>query len=332
MDYRSNSWCMASRVTASLMILFAVASEGVAIAQVPGVEHVVIIGVDGMSPDGIRKAATPNLHQLMKSGASTLHARAVMPTVSSPNWASMIMGAGPEQHGITSNDWEPNKFEIAPTAVGSGGMFPTIFGLLRSQRPSAKIACFHDWEGFSRLFERKAADVVEHPKGPLQTTERAIAYLKEKKPEFTFIHLDHVDDAGHNHGHGTPQYYQAVAEADRLIGLILQALKDAGIADKTVVLITADHGGKGKGHGGSTMGEIEIPWIIAGPGVTPGKELATPVNTYDTAATVAYLFGLKPPTCWIARPVVEAFTTTTAARESKPIGSPRHRSLFAEMT
>ena len=278
-------------------------------------EHVVVIGVDGLSPDGIQKAPTPHLHQLMKVGASTLHARAVMPTVSSPNWASMIMGAGPEQHGVTTNDWEPNKFEIAPTAVGSGGMFPTIFSLLRSQRPTAKIACFHDWEGFSRLFDRKAADIVEHPKGPVQTTERAITYLKEKRPEFTFIHLDHVDGAGHDHGHGTPQYYQAVTEADRLIGLILEGLKDAGIAEQTIVLITADHGGKGKGHGGATMAEIEIPWILAGPGVAAGKELSIPVNTYDTAATIAYIFGLKTPECWIARPVVEAFTTAAAATQ-----------------
>jgi predicted AlkP superfamily pyrophosphatase or phosphodiesterase len=279
-----------------------------AVAQVPGVEHVVIIGVDGLSPDGIRKAPTPHLHQLMKTGASTLHARAVMPTVSSPNWASMIMGAGPEQHGVTTNDWELEKFEIAPTEVDAGGRFPTIFGLLRSQRPTAKIACFHDWKGFSRLFDRKAADIVEHLKGPVQTTERAIAYLKDKRPEFTFIHLDHVDGAGHDHGHGTPQYYQAVTEADRLIGLALKGLEDAGIGEKTVVLVTADHGGKGKGHGGATMGELEIPWILHGPGVAAGKELTTRVNTYDTAATVAYIFGLKTPECWIARPVVEAFS------------------------
>jgi hypothetical protein len=285
-----------------------------AAAQVAGAQHVVVIGVDGLSPDGIRKAKTPRLHQLMKIGASTLHARAVMPTVSSPNWASMIMGAGPEQHGITSNDWEPNKFEIAPTAVGSGGTFPTIFGLLRSQRPSSRIACFHDWEGFARLFEPKVADVVEHPKGPEQTTDRAIAYLKEKQPEFTFIHLDHVDGAGHDHGHGTPQYYQAVAEADRLIGLILQGLKDAGMAKNTIILITADHGGKGKGHGGATMAELEIPWILAGPGVAIGRELTTHVNTYDTAATVAYVFGLKTPECWIARPVMEAFGMDTAGQ------------------
>jgi hypothetical protein len=62
----------------------------------------------------------------MKVGVSTLHARAVMPTVSSPNWASMIMEAEPEQHAITTDDWKLNKFEIRPTVVGSGGTFPTI--------------------------------------------------------------------------------------------------------------------------------------------------------------------------------------------------------------
>jgi predicted AlkP superfamily pyrophosphatase or phosphodiesterase len=309
MSVRASAWCRGGCLAVWLAAWQAMMGVGVVSAQVPGVEHVVIIGLDGMSPDGIRKAATPNLHRLMKTGASTLHARGVMPTVSSPNWASMIMGAGPEQHGVTSNDWEPNKFTIPPTAVGPGGIFPTIFGLLRSQRPSARIACFHDWDGFARLFERKAADVVEHPKGPVLTTERAVAYIKEKKPQFTFIHLDHVDHAGHTHGHGTPEYYESVAEADRLIGLILEGIEDAGIAGKTVVLITADHGGKGKGHGGTTMAELEIPWILHGPGVAAGKELTAPVSTYDTAATVAYIFGLEAPRCWIARPVAEAFAT-----------------------
>ena len=162
--------------------------------------------------------------------------------------------------------------------------------------------------------DRKAVDVLEHLDGPIKTTERAIAYLKEKRPEFTFIHLDHVDGAGHDHGHGSPEYYEAVSEADRLIALILQGLKDAGIAQETIVLITADHGGKGKGHGGATMEEIEIPWIIAGPGIASGKEIKDPVNTYDTAATIAFIFALTTPKAWIARSVDEAFIKTTAAK------------------
>jgi predicted AlkP superfamily pyrophosphatase or phosphodiesterase len=276
-------------------------------AQVPGVDHVVIVGVDGLSPDGVRRAATPVLHRLMDEGAWTLHARGVMPTSSSPNWASMIMGAGPEQHGVTSNDWQPDKFEIAPVAVGPGGIFPTIFGVLKEQRPDARLACFHDWDGFGRLLERNAVDPIVDANGPEEAVAGAVALLTRVRPQFTFIHLDHVDHAGHKHGRGTPEYYRAVAEADRLIGQVITALEGAAMWDHTALLVTSDHGGIGTRHGGATMAEIEIPWIIHGPRVAAGKEITTPVNTYDTAATVAFLFGLDPPSCWIARPVHEAF-------------------------
>ena len=277
------------------------------VSQVPGVNHVVIIGCDGMSPDGVQKAKTPNMDGLIQRGTYTPHARGVMPTSSSPNWASMIMGAGPEQHGITSNDWRPNKFEIAPTAVGSGDIFPTIFGVLREQQPSAVIACFHDWGGFGVLFEREALDVIEDTDGPVNTTERAVTYFEAHQPNLTFIHLDHIDHAGHKYGHGTAEYYTSVEEADRLIGETIRGLEAAGMLEQTILIVTSDHGGVGKGHGGATIAEIEIPWIIAGPGVTPGKELTSFVNIYDTAATVAYIFGLTAPDCWIAKPVLEAF-------------------------
>lgn len=283
-----------------------------ALAQTVGVEHVVIIGVDGLSPEGIRRARTPVLHRMMAEGASTLHARGVMPTSSSPNWASMISGAGPEQHGVTSNEWKPGQGAIVPTEVGPGGIFPTVFGLLRQQRPSSRIGCFHDWDDFARLVEPGVCDRLVHPDGPVETTRQAVAFLKEERPALLFIHLDHVDHAGHEHGHGTPQYDAAIEEADRLIGLVLEGIKDSGLADRSLVLVTADHGGKGKGHGGSTMGEIEIPWIIQGPGVARGRELPATINTYDTAATVAHVLGLKRPKCWIARPVIEAFA------EAKP--------------
>jgi arylsulfatase A-like enzyme len=146
----------------------------------------------------------------------------------------------------------------------------------------------------------------------------AVAYLKRERPLFTFIHLDHVDRAGHKQGHGTPAYYAAVAEADRLLGELLEGMKDAGMDGRTILLITADHGGVGTKHGGMTMAEIEIPWILHGPGVARGRELVGPVNTYDTAATVAYIFGLKTPGAWIARPVLEAFDATPARAGPSP--------------
>ena len=295
---------------AGLAVIAAFAFAGcghVSMMRTPRAHHVVIIGCDGMSPDGIRNAETPHMDELMRTGAYTFHARGVMPTSSSPNWASMIMGAGPEQHGVTSNDWRPDRHDLDATGLGSGGIFPTIFGVLREERPSSVIGCFYDWGGYGRLFERDAVDKIVDGDGPVDTTEQAVAFIKEEKPRFTFIHLDHVDHVGHDIGHGTPEYYEAVEEADRLIGMVVRGLREAGIYERTLLIFTSDHGGRGKGHGGATMAEIEIPWIVAGPGVRRGREIAGPVNTYDTAATAAYVLGVTPPDVWIARPVYEAF-------------------------
>jgi predicted AlkP superfamily pyrophosphatase or phosphodiesterase len=237
-----------------------------------------------------------------------------MPTSSSPNWASMIMGAGPEQHGVTSNDWQPDKFEIAPVVRGPRGIFPTIYGVLREQRPDAVSAIFHDWKDYARLTERDMVDVIEHPindgttdLGARQTMAAAVKFFAARKPALLFIHLDHVDHAGHQIGWFTPEYFAAVRVADQLIGDMIAAIKAAGAEDDTAVLVTSDHGGAGTKHGGATMGEIEIPWVLAGPPVKAGFEITAPVNTYDTAPTLARLLGVVPPACWIARPVLPAF-------------------------
>ena len=285
-----------------------------AFAQTGPVEHVVILGVDGMTSRSLAKAKVPCFDRLMHEGAFTLHARAVMPTSSSSNWASMIMGAGPEQHGVTSNDWQPDKFLIAPTVTGPGGIFPTIFQVLRDQRPAAAIGCFHDWREFGRLVEPKALDVRKHCRGPSDTVEQAIAFLRQRRPLLTFLQLDHVDHAGHESGFDSQKYLAAVELADQLTDKLLGELKQAGLLERTLVIVTSDHGGKGKSHGGVSMDELEIPWIVVGPGVVKGRPLTTPVNIYDTAATMAWVLRIKTPDCWIGRPVRDAFVRASQER------------------
>ena len=285
----------------------------------PDIDHVIVIGVDGMSPDGIHKAETPNIDEILKSAAYTWNCQAVLPTSSSPNWASMIMGAGPDKHGVTSNSWQPHKQTIELECEGTKGngksskMWPTVFGELRRQKPDATIACYNDWLAYNRLFEKgvvnrqRDANLLQAAShtGYKGITMRAAKYFKKKKPELLFVHLDHVDHAGHHDGHGTPEYYASVTEADRMIGKILEAVKEAGVMDKTVVLITADHGGIGHGHGGDTPEEVNVPWILYGTGIVNGK-LAVDVQTYDTAATLAYLLGIKAPECWVGKPIIQA--------------------------
>jgi hypothetical protein len=271
------------------------------------VKHVIVIGVDGMSPDGVRVARTPNMDFLMKNGASTLHARAVLPSSSSPNWASIIMGAGPEQHGILSNGWEMDDVLLPPTATGLEDIFPTEFGVIRQQKPDAEIGAIYHWDGFGRLFEKSAVDVDMPASSELDATNKAVAYINQRKPAFLFIHLDHVDGAGHEHGHGSKRYYEAVTLADSLIGLVIKATRDAGIHDDMLMIVTSDHGGLGHSHGGASLAEMEIPFILFGKGVKKNYEIKELVNTHDNAATVVFALGVNPHPAWIGRAIKSAF-------------------------
>ncbi len=270
-------------------------------------KHVIVIGIDGMSPDGIINANTPVMDEMIKRGSHTMKARAVLPTSSSTNWASMIMGAGPEQHGITSNGWEPDDFILPPVVAGDNLLFPTIFSAIRNQKPEAEIATIYHWTGFGRLFEKDALNYDVTADSEYETTKLIEDYLSSKRPLFLFIQLDHVDGAGHHYGHGTKGYYRSVESADSLIGRIVQSTKDAGIFEETLFLVTSDHGGIGYGHGGETLEEMEIPFILYGKGVKQGHKISHPVYTYDNAATCAFALNIERPYAWIGRPVKSAF-------------------------
>lgn len=278
--------------------------------------HVIVIGVDGLSPDGVTKADTPTLHDMMKHGAWSMHARGVLPTTSGANWASVINGVGPEQHGVTSNDWKVGEFNFPTSVTGSGGFFPSIFQVLTDQKPGWNVGSVYHWEGFGNLYDHRFVDYDVHGRDEDETAALAVAYIKAKRPEFLFVHFDHVDHAGHADGHGTRHYYEAVSKADALIDQIRRATVDAGIADQTVILVTSDHGGVGKGHGGESLAELEIPWIAYGKAIKPGVQLDLPINTFDTAATAAWLLGAKIPFAWLGRPVAAAVTGEKAPEQA----------------
>lgn len=293
-------------LTIGIFSLWSCANKGVG-DQDLGIKHIVVIGFDGLSPDGLLNADTPTFDKLINEGASTLHARSVLPSSSSPNWASMIMGAGPEQHGITSNAWERDNLTLPAITQNEPFIFPTIFGLIDRQKPSAEIGAIYHWGGFGRLFEKGAVDFDVNPKSEDETAEAFRTYYSEKSPDFTFVHFDHVDHAGHEFGHGTPKYYASVKKADSLLSTVIKTIEKSSGLENTLVIISSDHGGLGKGHGGESLQEMEIPFILWGKGIKKGYKILYPVYQYDNAATVAFALGLKKPNAWIGRPVQEAF-------------------------
>lgn len=273
----------------------------------PLFEHVIIIGIDGMSSAGLMKADAPNMHRMIEEGAFKYNARTVLPSSSSSNWSAMILGAGPEITGITSNDWKPNAKHMTPVDTNKVGRSPSIYDIIRQQRPNAEQGVVFHWDDYGRLLQKKMVNYYEHGNTETESAAKFAAYIEAKKPMFALLHMDHVDDAGHSKGHMTPEYLKAIAKADSLIGTVLKAIDKAGMKDNTLVMIVADHGGIRKGHGGESDEEITIPVIYYGKGIKKGYKIKQPVYQYDVAATVAFAFNLKVPYSWTSRPVKAAF-------------------------
>jgi hypothetical protein len=268
-----------------------------------GIKHVVVIGIDAMSVQGFLEASTPCMDSLLHNGAYNYKVRCVLPTVSKPNWNAMLCGAGPEVTGVIDNSWNRSFDEFPPVAMSEHKIFPNIFSVIRRQMPKAETGCISQWSGFKDMLETELINRFETYPGHLETAQKTAEYILDKKPDFVFIQLDEVDDAGHSKGHMSAEYIKTIHDIDRDVQIIVNAVKKAGISDNTMIMVVADHGGIFHRHGQNTYEELTTPIIYSGKGVRKGYLIKQQIYKYDVAADVAFALGLKIPQVWLGRPV-----------------------------
>ncbi len=291
------SWILLSVCFCSL----AVTASG---AQ-PPTDHVFIISIDGGKPSVIQQARMPVLQKLAKAGAVSWTAQTIKPSLTLPSHTSMLTGVVPETHRMTWNGWVPSNGIVK---------IPTIFQTVK--QAGISTAMFVGKEKFRHLLIPGTVDEFNYDHnnsvmviksdngGPLKKAEACVAaqivakhaadYILAHKPGLCFIHFPDPDVVGHDRGWGSSEQIKAFADTDAALDILMNAIRKAGIAKRSVVMITADHGGHGKGHGAGTMEDVQIPWIAWGQGVKKHFEIAAPISTCDTAATALWLLGLAP--------------------------------------
>lgn len=93
-------------------------------------------------------------------------------------------------------------------------------------------------------------------------------------------------------------YYALCSFMDEQVGVVLNALKEAGLEGNTRVIYSADHGDTMGDHGvyfKSTMyeGSVGIPMIMKGPDIPSGTRNKTLVSLVDIYPTVLDNLGIK---------------------------------------
>ena len=311
------------RLAAFLLTVF-LAGSGLRAEQLA--EHVFVISFDGGKPAVIAETPMPVLKKVAAEGAVTWAAKTIFPSKTLPSHTSMLTGLGPGKHHVLWNNFEPKRGKV---------LAPTIFTIAKKADAKISTAIFAGKMKFHHLWQADSLDVfdfkgpqtatpaiaasaiatsskaeleIEKSVNPAQTVAKsAAAYIVAKKPSLCFIHFPDPDAAGHKSGWGSPEQKEALKVSDQALGQIVRALGTAGIAETSVVLITADHGGHEKTHGLDIPEDMTIPWIAWGKGVKKGFSITQPVTTYDTAATALWLLGVPLPAEFDGKPVKSAF-------------------------
>lgn len=128
-----------------------------------------------------------------------------------------------------------------------------------------------------------------------------------------------------NHERLINAYDSEIAHADHYVGKIVEKLKEEGLYDEVILVITSDHGEEFNEHDyyfhGHTLYNtaIQVPKIVRVPGWYP-VEIEEPVSVIDIGPTLLDLLGLSVPADFEGRPLTDALLGR-ANLERRPIFS-----------
>jgi arylsulfatase A-like enzyme len=271
--------------------------------------NVVVVSVDGLRPDAINAFRAPTLQRLIREGSYSLSASTIDPSTTLPSHTSMLTGQPPERHGVLWNNVtsaERDRIEM-----------PNIFSVARQHGYST--AAFFSKAKFQPLQLPGTLDYSQAPAGwwgrwsSARTMRDVERYLASAKPNVLFVHMTDPDAAGHSAGWMSPSYGRAVTATDASLDRLLTLAGTVYGAGNFSVIVTADHGGHGTGHGSRDPKDVTIPWIAWGKGVRPGVLADTTIKTMDTAATVLWLLGVPKPADWAGEAVTGAYDAPVVA-------------------
>jgi len=293
------------RVLAGLFVFVLVFTAAqVSVALTP-FNYVLIISIDGARSDIVFcRAESRNIRALSSGGAYTFWAQSIVPSVTLPAHTSMLTGVKASMHKITWNDYKPEKGYVQVT---------TVFELAKAA--GLKTAMFTGKQKLLHIAKPGTVDKFRWVNSNAGVIARAAAeYIIEEKPNLCFVHLPDPDSAGHSWGWGSANQVKSVEDCDKAIGVLLDGLRSAGILDQAFIIISADHGGHGKGHGTTDPRDMCVPFICSGASVKSDYEIQAPVSICDVSGAAIYALGLVIPDTWTGKPIKEVFKETIFTR------------------
>ena len=216
-------------------------------AQTTRPDLVILVSIDGFSPDYLGKGQTPVLDGLVADGAFG-PMRPSFPSVTFPNHYTLVTGLHPDHHGVVGNrftDTQLGAFTMASKESGFWDQGEPIW--VTAEKAGVRTGTMF-WPG---------SEVEIHGVRPSQwapfdqgmpgdaRVDRLLSWLDlpvDQRPKLETLYFDIVDTAGHRNGPDAPETRAAAASVDASMARLIEGLKARGLYDRTMLVVVSDHG------------------------------------------------------------------------------------------
>lgn len=293
--------------------------------------NILLITVDALRADhlgsyGHARATSPMIDLVARSGVQFDRATA-QSCLTWPSVTSLMTGRYPAHTGVQYRGQRapPDVATLAQLLAAHG--YDTFAGTDLALFPPVNLSDFDDSERIQtdskpspqKQFERLAAQLAEHPTfawfhlenahyplSPRQPLRFDPGYEGRFKDGFTQEEHDRFKQPGdvtpREQEHLDALYDAAIADADQELQALLATLDQHGLLERTIIVITADHGERIGEHGAvlehTTPHDsvLHVPLIIAWEGNLPsGQHISSRVQLIDLVPTLLSLAGVSAP-------------------------------------
>lgn len=281
--------------------------------------HVVLITVDALRHDVV-DALMPNLSALAKEAVvfENAYAHGAATYWSIP---SLLASTLPSRLKMACSKTPENSTLMLPEVLGKAGYTTAMFtGTALFFRDGLKQGIKHPdfaasnrtgagWKGPGG--HGQTSDIFRFlDKGPGKAAKKLFLWSHYYDPHYPYFEIDGFPPAD---GSPRAKYDAIVRYTDVQLGRLVQRLKDRGLWDRTVMIVTADHGEAFGEHGHRFHGRavydesVKVPLIVRVPG-TPARRITAPIGLMDVGPTLLDLLKIRTPRPWLGHSWAEALT------------------------
>ncbi len=308
------------------------------------IRNVVLISIDTCRADhlhcyGYRRKITANIDAVAAEGILFSHAVTHVP-ITLPSHSTMLTGLTPVTHRVRDNNLyrlDDSFVTLAEILREAGFATGAVIGafVLDSQFGLAQ-----GFDSYEDNIEGKTdkPQVLRYSERPAEEVSRlANTWLEEHRAERFFLflhyydpHADYVRHKWYTLPFRKPLYDGEIAYTDLWIGDVINKLKDLGLYDSTLLVITADHGEGLREHGEGTHGyfiyqsTLHVPLIFRVPGIAGGRKIESLAGLIDIVPTICGLVDAEPPEGCEGRDLSDLL------RGAEPADVEGERSLYCE--